>query len=262
MQVLSNSFYGPFGKVFATIAPLALASGAWLASADAPALAYDPAIQIIQGSTPSGEPLPRTPPFTDLRSVGYQFNTTIDRVIDGIGVYDHENDGLVQFHKVGVWQKNWQGDFVLFGQYSFGPGSGATCNPQSFWCWIPVPLKEFKTGDYMITATWEGNVTPFDPLAYNTPPPGPGVSYKPIGNQLNYLFPVRSGSLTSLDVDYDTDVDAYPIERVDQDAGGYFSATVSFYTATNKTPAPLPLFGAAAVFGWSRKLRSRVQQSQ
>ena len=36
------------------------------------------------------------------------------------------------------------------------------------------------------------------------------------------------------------------------------SATVKYAIATAPVPGPLPLFGAAAAFGWSRQLRRRV----
>lgn len=36
----------------------------------------------------------------------------------------------------------------------------------------------------------------------------------------------------------------------------------SHYTAPAPVPGPLPLFGAAAAFGFSRKLRKRIQESR
>jgi hypothetical protein len=36
------------------------------------------------------------------------------------------------------------------------------------------------------------------------------------------------------------------------------SATVKYAIATAPVPGPLPLFGAAAAFGWSRQLRRRI----
>lgn len=37
------------------------------------------------------------------------------------------------------------------------------------------------------------------------------------------------------------------------------NATVSYAIATAPVPGPLPLFGAAAAFGWSRRLRQRIR---
>ncbi len=37
------------------------------------------------------------------------------------------------------------------------------------------------------------------------------------------------------------------------------SSTLSVYTAPAPVPGPLPLFGAGAAFGWSRRLRRRVK---
>jgi hypothetical protein len=36
-------------------------------------------------------------------------------------------------------------------------------------------------------------------------------------------------------------------------------AQATLYTAPTAAPGPLPLFGAAAAFGFSRKLRKRIQ---
>ena len=41
----------------------------------------------------------------------------------------------------------------------------------------------------------------------------------------------------------------------------YFTANLSFEGDTVKTPSPLPLIGAAASFGWSRKIRRRINSS-
>jgi hypothetical protein len=42
----------------------------------------------------------------------------------------------------------------------------------------------------------------------------------------------------------------------------FFTANLSFETyGTVKTPSPLPLIGAAAAFGWSRKIRRRINTS-
>jgi len=232
------------------------------------AQAYVPAIEMIPGSV-NGTTLPKTPTFSGSKTLGYQFNTMVDQVIDGIGIYDADNNGLQQFHKVGLWLKNWQGIFQLMRQVSFDPNAGTTCTSDgSLWCWLPIPLTPMKKGDYMIGATWDSSVP--DVLAFNTPPPGPGQSYKTY-EQLNFLFPVRS-NIDILDTDFGivctdpmpldadmNDICAFPLERVDVDAGGYFSSVVSFYSPVNEVPAPLPVFGAAALFGWKRKIRQRLQ---
>jgi hypothetical protein len=254
---------------------LSLGSLAWLALCYGPsAWAYAPAIELIPGTSSTGETLPRTPPLDNNRTYGYEFNTIIDRQIDAIGVFDANNDGLEQFHQVGLWMKNDAGSYVLKAQYSFDPAA-PSCVSDSLWCWLPIPVTDFKKGAYMIAATWNGLITPTDPLAFQTPPPSTSgdQSWKPIDPQLNVINPIRSDTERllaefgipcedpmPLDVDLNQ-ICAFPITRADPDAGGYFSAVVSFYTPTSTVPGPLPLFGAAAFFGWKRQLRKRIQQA-
>jgi hypothetical protein len=44
---------------------------------------------------------------------------------------------------------------------------------------------------------------------------------------------------------------------------GFITLNLSFETSsrTLQAPGPLPLIGAAAAFGWSRKIRSRINRS-
>lgn len=157
-----------------------------------PAHAYAPAIEFVPGTSPTGDPYPVTPIGSNNLTFGYQFNTLVDRVVDGIAVFDHNNDGLNQFHKVGFWKTDWTGVFQLIGQYSFDPAS-PTCVSDSMWCWISIPLVAInRDSTYMIAATWDQAALPRDLLAYDTPPPGTGESYTTIDTNLNYLFPVRS----------------------------------------------------------------------
>jgi len=242
-----------------------------------PAHAYAPAIQFVPGTSPTGDPYPITPIGSNNLTFGYEFNTLIDRVVDGIAVFDHNNDGLNQFHKVGFWKTDWQGVFQLIGQYAFDPAS-PTCVSESMWCWISIPLLTMnRDSRYMIAATWDQAALPKDLLAYDTPPPGTGQSYVTIDSDLNFIYPVRSDPVavesvfgvncpkpTPVNVDFSFDPNdlstlcAFPSRRVDVDAGGYFSAVVSFYNPSVQTPAPLPLLGASAMFAWKRRLRKRI----
>lgn len=242
--------------------------------------AYAPAIKFVPGSSPTGDPYPLTPNGTENLTFGYQFNTLVDRVVDGIAVFDQNNDGLSQFHKVGFWKTDWTGVFQLIGQYSFDPAS-ASCVSDSMWCWIPIPLLTMNRDSiYMIAATWDQAAQPRDPLAYRTPPPGTGQSYVTSDTNLNYLFPVRSDPQSvennfgvtcpnptpvNVDLNFDpndlTTLCSFPSRRADVDAGGYFSAVVSFYNPTSQVPAPLPVFGASAMFAWKRRMKKRIKQA-
>jgi MYXO-CTERM domain-containing protein len=44
--------------------------------------------------------------------------------------------------------------------------------------------------------------------------------------------------------------------------GATFAIATVVPPASNAVPGPLPLFGAAAAFGWSRRLRSRIASSR
>lgn len=47
-----------------------------------------------------------------------------------------------------------------------------------------------------------------------------------------------------------------PLDQIDVTPAT--STTVTYAMATSPVPGPLPLFGAAAAFGWSRQLRARM----
>ncbi|MFN9646108.1 MAG: hypothetical protein ACK6BG_13560 [Cyanobacteriota bacterium] len=48
-----------------------------------------------------------------------------------------------------------------------------------------------------------------------------------------------------------------PLDQIDVTPAT--STTVTYAIATSPVPGPLPLFGAAAAFGWSRQLRARLR---
>lgn len=215
----------------------------WGSATPPPPTGFNPAINIIPGTGPGGESLPVTPFFTDSLTFGYQFSILAQKTINAIGVYDHNSDGISQFHKVGLWKVDEFGGLNLISQIAFDPTS--TYVSENSWCWQPIPEQTLEIGVYSIAATWSGTT---DPLAFKTPPPGAGISYS-VANQVNYLFPLRSDPVAiedafgvscpwppPLNVDFEFNPDdlsslcPIPLERVDVDAGGYFSACVSFVT--------------------------------
>ena len=48
-----------------------------------------------------------------------------------------------------------------------------------------------------------------------------------------------------------------PLDQIDVTPAS--NTTVPYAIATSPVPGPLPLFGAAAAFGWSRQLRKRIE---
>jgi hypothetical protein len=72
-------------------------------------------------------------------------------------------------------------------------------------------------------------------------------SYGYIGNGLNVRASNFYDNSMPIPIDYDPSV-----------AFGYFNANVSYFEEVPPVPGPLPLFGAAAAFGWTRRLRRRI----
>ena len=82
-----------------------------------------------------------------------------------------------------------------------------------------------------------------DPFAFNGNfTTAPGVSF--VGDRFNQGSSLR----------YPSDSFGY----VPAWFGGNISLQQSYPPATSSTPGPLPLVGAAAAYGWSRRLRIRV----
>jgi hypothetical protein len=72
-----------------------LATGtALLVAAPAPSFADIPAVSVAGTATNLNNP-----PFT----LGYTFSTSTSFKIDGLGLYDQGNDGLVDSHDIGLW---------------------------------------------------------------------------------------------------------------------------------------------------------------
>lgn len=57
---------------------------------------------------------------------------------------------------------------------------------------------------------------------------------------------------------YLPDVLPIPLDYDPTVAYGFFNPNVSYYEEVPPVPGPLPLFGAAAAFGWTRRLRRRI----
>lgn len=100
------------------------------------------------------------------------------------------------------------------------------------------------------TPTNVGNFVNAVSAALGTPNLGGtgAFTYGPFFAALAYTSNVQSGAYNSA-----TGFIDYPIRNQ--------SGTYTFATATAVVPSPLPLFGAAAAFGMSRRLRQRIRSA-
>jgi hypothetical protein len=201
-------------------------------------------------------------PTGDPYLLGYRFSTDFDKTIKAIGVYktipSSPNNSL------GIWEiKDPMTNPVyelLFQTVITTPGD---CNGD--FCWHPAsaflppnalpPIK--RDTIYAIAAVW-GSATqavpvPADIAAGDITIVSPGFR---LGNTAWI-----SDSL--LDPDFDQDLAGIaPEDSTAALKKAFYPANLSFETFDSvQTPSPLPLIGAAAAFGWSRKIRRRINPS-
>jgi hypothetical protein len=128
---------------------------------------------------------------------------------------------------------------------------------QGDFCWHPASafpspnnLPDIKAGTlYAIATVWGSDPVPANIETYEIDIIAPG-------------FNVDSNVLTSYGLTLNEDLTLNPPDDIDRGVKkAFFTANLSFEGDTVKTPSPLPLIGAAAAFGWSRKIRRRINSS-
>jgi len=193
---------------------------------------------------------PQTIPSpANIRVFGYHFATQIDRNLKSVGIYsDTQTD-----HSVAIWDFTNPTTPSLLWQQQVPKTN--QCNLFESFCWFnvtPLPLK--ANVDYVIATTWGSS----------EPVPG-GLSPSALTLNINQFGLNNSARVTSppdaLPSSFLTDLTPYPPTGTSNSADkGYFTANFSLdtYQAPSQVPAPLPLFGAAAAFGMSRKIRRRI----
>jgi len=179
--------------------------------------------------------------------LGYQFSTDIDRDIKAVGIYNSIN--IPPSIRLGIWDST---DFfnptLLFQTTVSSQGSCA-----GDFCWIPASSlgtlpKLLMNTNYVIATTWGSDPVPAG--IENTDLTLVATNFYVADNAYN------TTTLPSLDVDLAN----YPPDTSDTAyKKSFFTTNLSFETYDSvQTPAPLPLIGAAAAFGWSRKMRRRI----
>ncbi len=230
-RTLKTSLIGAFGAV--SLVGL---------SQDASKAAFLPAISF--NGTPSTSTLVGSPYV-----LGYHFTTDFDRTLKGIGLYSPPS-----FERsVGIWDftNPTTPSLVWSNNYT----AGQWCEQSTYFCWFdtasgPTLLKDV---DYVVASTWGGEAFPaqLDPSDVSL------IS----GFKLNQSANTEPSVVPDLVVDL-SNPDYAPILTSPGFDKGFITVNLSFETYTPaETPAPLPLIGAAAAFGWSRKIRRRISTS-
>lgn len=201
-----------------------VASSLLLSAAFSPVKAITPGIDNLSGgiNTANGS-----------WTLGYEFNLSNASVIDALGSYDENGDGLNGKYEIGLWDTS--GNLLRTASVS---GSGDPL--VSSFRWADIVDITLAPGNYIVASAgdWAANG---DNYFYSGSYTTNGLTYvidKYI-NGGNLQFPVASGGGV---------------------APGWLGGNVSLIPAP-PVPGPLPLLGAGAAFGFSRKLRQRVKSA-
>jgi len=187
-------------------------------------------------------------------SFGFFFEAAQDVQLDGLGFSSQPGWGNTTSYEVKLWSFDNGGldplDYTELATATFTHGTPYTFKDGYFWQSLApvINLPESVVSDptslrgYVITAIgnfsgiggnveFEGGTATFDPRSIN------------VGNGFN---------------DTSDTAGFYPIPFYDGGIGdaGYFNANFSY------VPGPLPVLGAAAGFGWTRRLRKRIRSSK
>jgi hypothetical protein len=185
-----------------------------------------------------------------IRVFGFHFTTSIDRQVRSVGIYSP----TATDHTIGIWDFSLPTPSLIY-QQQVPVANG--CNLYESYCWVNIPSTNLSASkDYVIASTW-GASEPF-PFQLNTTVGIPTVNVASFS--LDNTARIVSGQ--PLPPTFLVDLTPYvPTGTSGFDDKGYYTVNLSFDTfspSPSQVPAPLPLFGAAAAFGMSRKIRRRI----
>lgn len=247
-----------------TISPFARALRAGVSTRSSLVGILGAASMLVFAQAPSAKALPETgpaigfnkPPATGMLMagpyvLGYHFTTDFDRKLLRLGIYNSADD-----HSVGIWnftdpispQLVWSKDFL----------KTDSCESTTYFCWFDISNGPHldKDVDYVAATTWGDELSP-------VAVPKQDVDVLIKGFKLNTTAYTRQGFVPDLLVDLNNP-DYAPTEYSVLLEKGFITLNMSFQTSTNppsQVPSPLPLLGATAAFGWSRKIRSRIRRA-
>jgi len=196
--------------------------------------------------------LPSSPntitPGSSIRVFGYNFTTSLARTIKSVGVYSQTSTD----HNIGIWDFT-ASPVLLYQQQVL---KSDPCNLYQSFCWVNIPdLLLSTTKNYAIAATWGSS----EPVPAQVSPSDILLNV----SQFSLDDTARIVPGDPLPSSYLADLTSYPPTGISNvDNKGYYSVNLSFdsYSSSPSSgvPAPLPLFGAAAAFGMSRRIRRRI----
>ena len=191
--------------------------------------------------------------------LGYHFTTDFDRKLVRLGIHKPaQTEAGVHLksevdHSVGIWDFTppkptlvWQQQFL----------ESENCDEDTYFCWYDISNGPQLTQnvDYVAAATWQNEFSPVEV-------PKEDVDILIKGFKLMETAATQQGAVPDLLIDLDAD-DFYAPTVNTAPQKGFMTVNLSFETVpTVQTPGPLPLIGAAAAFGWSRKIRRRINKS-
>jgi len=179
--------------------------------------------------------------------LGYRFSTGMDKFIKGIGVYKTVTSPPER--SLGIWNfKDLSNPVLIFQTKITTPGD---CTGD--YCWYPASalpgIPEIEKGTlYAIATAWGSEAVPARIKTEDITILTPGFN---LGNS---AFNFDDQPLPSLDVTLSSELAP---TGTGSEEKSYFTANLSFENS-DSVPSPLPLMGAAAAFGWSRKIRRRI----
>jgi hypothetical protein len=189
-----------------------------------------------------------TPTDSIIRVLGYHFTTTIDRQVKSVGIFSPTSTD----HTIGIWDFSLPTPSLVY-QQQVRAADG--CNLYQSFCWVNTPSTALSASkDYVIAATWGQEDLP---ARLNS------VVGLPTVNVANFSLDnsARIASGQPLPPSFLVDLASYaPTGTSSFDDKGYYTVNLSFdtFSPPSQVPAPLPLLGAAAAFGMSRKIRRRI----
>ena len=197
-----------------------------LAASPAQAIAITAGIDNLSGGTFG-------PSTGGAYNLGYEFSLSNAATVNALGSYDHNGDGLSGTYTVGLWDVAG----TLLASATVGTGDQLA----SSFRWADITDITLGAGNYIVASAGDWN------------------------NGDEYFF---SGSFTTNQLTYVTDrfnfgtTFTFPVASLGGYAPGFLGGNVSFASTTSTTstsvPGPLPILGLAAAFGFSRKLRKRI----
>lgn len=160
----------------------------------------------------------------DSFTLGYKFNSSQSLNIKALGVFDAGTPGLSGTYDLGLWDS--AGNLLTSTSVS---GLGDLIQDSFVWKYLPSTIS-LSPGDYVVGAA--GSYTSGDDYAFQG------------------TFTMLAGVTFLEDRYIDGSTLQFPTIATD--------TTPAWIGGNFAVPGPLPVLGAGAAFGWSRRLRRRV----